>query len=110
MCRCLKRIWDKVADEHKELVIILNGGNQEAVALCEDPNIPLISATGSTKMGKELAPLVSARLGRTLLELGGNNAAIICSTADLNLTVKGGLFRSRDNWTKMYNIKKSLCS
>lgn len=43
-------------------------------------------------MGKELAPLVSARLGRTLLELGGNNAAIICPTADLNLTVKGVTF------------------
>ena len=88
----IKKIWDKVADEHKELVIILNGGNQEAVALCKDPNIPLISATGSTKMGKELAPLVSARLGRTLLELGGNNAAIICPTADLDLTVKGVTF------------------
>ena len=88
----IKKIWDKVADDHNELVIILNGGNQEAVALCEDPNIPLISATGSTKMGKELAPLVSARLGRTLLELGGNNAAIICPTADLDLTVKGVTF------------------
>ena len=88
----IKKIWDKVADEHKELVIILNGGNEEAVALCKDPNIPLISATGSTKMGKELAPLVSARLGRTLLELGGNNAAIICPTADLDLTVKGVTF------------------
>jgi aldehyde dehydrogenase (NAD+) len=43
-------------------------------------------------MGKELAPLVSARLGRTLLELGGNNAAIICPTADLDLTVKGITF------------------
>ena len=43
-------------------------------------------------MGKELAPLVSARLGRTLLELGGNNAAIICPTADLDLTVKGVTF------------------
>jgi aldehyde dehydrogenase (NAD+) len=88
----IKKIWDKVADDHNELVIILNGGNQEAVALCEDPNISLISATGSTKMGKELAPLVSARLGRTLLELGGNNAAIICPTADLDLTVKGVTF------------------
>ena len=88
----LKKIWDKVAGEHKELVIILNGGNEEAVALCKDQNIPLISATGSTRMGKELAPLVSARLGRTLLELGGNNAAIICASADLDLTVKGVTF------------------
>ena len=43
-------------------------------------------------MGKELAPIVAARLGRTLLELGGNNAAIICPTADLDLTVKGITF------------------
>ena len=88
----IKKIWDKVAGHHKELVLILNGGNEEAVALCKDSNIPLISATGSTQMGKELAPLVSARLGRTLLELGGNNAAIICPTADLDLTVKGVTF------------------
>ena len=88
----LKNAWDKIAGEHKDLVLILKGGNEEAVALCEDTNIPLISATGSTQMGKELAPLVSARLGRTLLELGGNNAAIICPTADLDLTVKGVTF------------------
>ena len=88
----IKKIWDKVAGEHKDLVLILNGGNEEAIALCKDSNIPLISATGSTQMGKELAPLVSARLGRTLLELGGNNAAIICPTADLDLTVKGVTF------------------
>jgi aldehyde dehydrogenase (NAD+) len=88
----IKKIWDKVAGDHKDLVLILNGGNEEAIALCKDSNIPLISATGSTQMGKELAPLVSARLGRTLLELGGNNAAIICPTADLDLTVKGVTF------------------
>ena len=88
----IKKIWDKVAGDHKELVLILNGGNEQAIALCKDNSIPLISATGSTQMGKELAPLVSARLGRTLLELGGNNAAIICPTADLALTVKGVTF------------------
>jgi aldehyde dehydrogenase (NAD+) len=88
----IKKIWDKVSGEHKELVMVLKGGNEEAVTLCKDPNISLISATGSTQMGKELAPLVSARLGRTLLELGGNNAAIICPTADLDLTVKGVTF------------------
>ena len=88
----IKKIWDKVAVDHTDLILILHGGNEEAVALCKDPNIPLISATGSTQMGKELAPLVSERLGRTLLELGGNNAAIICQTADLDLTVKGVTF------------------
>jgi aldehyde dehydrogenase (NAD+) len=88
----IKKIWDKVAGEHKELVLVYKGGNDEAIALCKDPNISLVSATGSTQMGKELAPLVSARLGRTLLELGGNNAAIICPSADLDLTVKGVTF------------------
>jgi len=88
----LKNIWDKVAQDHKDLVIVLKGGNEEAVAICEDKNIQLVSATGSTQMGKELAPIVAARLGRTLLELGGNNAAIICPTADLDLTVKGITF------------------
>ena len=88
----IKKIWDKVAVDHTDLILILHGGNEEAAALCKDPNIPLISATGSTQMGKELAPLVSERLGRTLLELGGNNAAIICPTADLDLTVKGVTF------------------
>jgi aldehyde dehydrogenase (NAD+) len=88
----IKNIWDKIAIDHKDLILVFNGGNEAAVTLCKDPNIPLISATGSTQMGKELAPLVSARLGRTLLELGGNNASIICPTADLDLTVKGVTF------------------
>ena len=88
----LKKAWDKVAGEHKNIVLILQGGNDEARQLCEDCNIDLISATGSTQMGKELAPIVSKRLGRTLLELGGNNAAIVCPTADLDLTVKGITF------------------
>ena len=88
----IKEAWDKVAGEYKDLVQILTGGNEEAVSLCKDINLPLISATGSTQMGKELAPLVAARLGRTLLELGGNNAAIVCPTADLDLTVKGVTF------------------
>ena len=77
----IKETLDKVAGEHKNIVLILQGGNDEARQLCEDNNIPLISATGSTQMGKELAPIVSKRLGRTLLELGGNNAAIVCPTA-----------------------------
>jgi aldehyde dehydrogenase (NAD+) len=88
----LKKAWDKVSGEHKNIVLILKGGNEEARQLCEDSNIALISATGSTQMGKELAPIVSKRLGKTLLELGGNNAAIVCPTADLDLTVKGITF------------------
>ena len=88
----IKEAWDKVSGEYSELILILEGGNQEAVSLCEDKRISLISATGSTKMGKELAPIVSARLGKLLLELGGNNAAIVCSSANLDLTIKGIAF------------------
>ena len=88
----IKEVWDKVSGEFADLVLVLEGGNEEAVALCEDKRIDLISATGSTQMGKELAPIVSARLGKLLLELGGNNAAIVCPSADLDLTIKGIAF------------------
>ena len=72
-----------------ELVI---GGADRAVQLADDPRIPLVSATGSTQMGKDLAPRIAARLGRSLLELGGNNAAIVAPSADLDLVVRGVLF------------------
>jgi aldehyde dehydrogenase (NAD+) len=72
-----------------ELVI---GGADRALQLADDPRIPLVSATGSTLMGKALAPRISARLGRSLLELGGNNAAIVAPSADLDLVVRAVLF------------------
>ena len=87
-----KKIWDSVAGEYKDLVLIKKGANEASVELAKDENIALLSATGSCAMGKAIAPLVSARLGRNLLELGGNNAAIICPTADLDLTIKGVTF------------------
>ncbi|GAA1527599.1 L-piperidine-6-carboxylate dehydrogenase [Nocardioides humi] len=61
-------------------------------ALVDDPRVPLVSATGSTRMGKLVAPRVAARLGRCLLELGGNNAAIVAPSADLDLAVRGIVF------------------
>ena len=57
-----------------------------------DERIPLISATGSTKMGKAVATAVAGRLGKSLLELGGNNAIIITPSADLDVAVIGALF------------------
>ena len=54
--------------------------------------VPLVSATGSTRMGRQVAPRVAARLGRSLLELGGNNAAIVAPSADLELTVRAVAF------------------
>ena len=84
----IKEAWDKVSGEFADLVLILEGGNEEAVSICKDKRIALVSATGSTEMGKELAPIVSARLGKLLLELGGNNAAIVSPSANLDLTIK----------------------
>ena len=90
--RGIKKAWDKVSGDFSDLILILEGGNEEAVSICKDNRIALVSATGSTQMGKELAPVVSARLGKLLLELGGNNAAIVCPSADLDLTIKGIAF------------------
>src|SRR4029079_13678453 len=72
-----------------ELVL---GGADRAVQLAEDQRIPLVSATRSTGMGQALPPVVAARLGRSLLELGGNNAAIVAPSADLGLVVRAVLF------------------
>jgi aldehyde dehydrogenase (NAD+) len=61
-------------------------------ALVDDPRVALISATGSTRMGQAVAPRVAGRFGRALLELGGNNAAIVTPSADLPLAVRGIVF------------------
>ncbi|WP_298508342.1 aldehyde dehydrogenase family protein [uncultured Nocardioides sp.] len=68
------------------------GTREVGQALVDDPRVPLVSATGSTRMGKEVSPRVAARLGRSLLELGGNNAAIVAPSADLDLAVRGIAF------------------
>ncbi|MDB5253169.1 MAG: aldehyde dehydrogenase [Flaviaesturariibacter sp.] len=60
--------------------------------LAADPRIPLVSATGSTRMGKAVGAAVGARLGRSLLELGGNNAIIISKDADLDIAIVGCVF------------------
>ncbi|WP_112133756.1 L-piperidine-6-carboxylate dehydrogenase [Glycomyces dulcitolivorans] len=61
-------------------------------ALVDDPRVALVSATGSVRMGREVAPRVAARFGRVLLELGGNNAAIVAPSADLDLALRGIVF------------------
>jgi aldehyde dehydrogenase (NAD+) len=63
-----------------------------AKTLVADPRVPLVSATGSVRMGKEVAPVVAARLGRALLELGGNNGMIVAPSADLDLAERAILF------------------
>lgn len=71
---------------------VVVGGREAGEALVDDPRVPLVSATGSTRMGRQIAPRVASRLGRSLLELGGNNAAIVAPSADLELTVRGIVF------------------
>ncbi|MHB1431002.1 MAG: L-piperidine-6-carboxylate dehydrogenase [Streptosporangiaceae bacterium] len=71
---------------------VLLGGTAVGGALVDDPRVALISATGSTRMGRAVAPRVAGRFGRLLLELGGNNAAIVTPSADLDLTMRGIVF------------------
>jgi aldehyde dehydrogenase (NAD+) len=72
-----------------ELVI---GLRETGEALVDDPRVALVSATGSTRMGRQVGPRVAQRFGRVLLELGGNNAVIVTPTADLDLAVRGIVF------------------
>ncbi len=74
------------------LLSLVIGGADVGQALAADAKLPLISATGSVPMGRSVACSVGKRLGRSLLELGGNNAAIVAPTADLDLAVRGIVF------------------
>ena len=71
---------------------IINGDAKVGQLLSGNENIPLISATGSVRMGKVVGRTVSERLGRALLELGGNNAVIITENANLDIAIRGALF------------------
>jgi aldehyde dehydrogenase (NAD+) len=71
---------------------VVLGGAAVGEALVDDPRVALLSATGSTRMGRAVAPRVAGRFGRLLLELGGNNAAIVAPSADLDLAVRGIVF------------------
>lgn len=71
---------------------LINGDYKVGEFMTKDTRIPLISATGSTRMGKIVAQEVAARLGRSLLELGGNNAIIVTPDADIKMTVIGAVF------------------
>ena len=87
----LARAADEVGaprDVHR----LLLGDRAVGEKLVDDPRVALVSATGSTRMGREVGPRVAARFGRSLLELGGNNAAIVAPSADLDLAVQGIVF------------------
>ena len=71
---------------------VVHGGRDVGAALGADPRIALISATGSTDMGRKVGQVAASRFAKTILELGGNNAAIISDKADLALALRGVLF------------------
>ena len=71
---------------------LINGDYKVGEFMTKDSRIPLISATGSTRMGKIVASEVGKRLGKSLLELGGNNAIIVTPDADIKMTIIGGVF------------------
>ncbi len=74
------------------LVQVVNGDAAVGEALADDRRVALVSATGSTRMGREVGPRVAARFGRCLLELGGNNGAIVTRSADLDLATRATVF------------------
>ena len=71
---------------------VVIGGAELGQALADDPRVPLVSATGSTRMGRAVAPRIAARFGRAILELGGNNGMIVAPSADLDLATRAILF------------------
>ncbi|MGE2720871.1 L-piperidine-6-carboxylate dehydrogenase [Mycolicibacterium celeriflavum] len=75
-----------------EVSRLIQGGREIGERLVDDPRVALLSATGSVRMGRQVGPRVAQRFGKVLLELGGNNAAIVTPSADLELAVRAIVF------------------
>jgi aldehyde dehydrogenase (NAD+) len=88
----MRRALGRFEDAPVGLVQLVQGGREVGEELVDDPRISLVSATGSTAMGRAVGPRVAQRFGRVLLELGGNNAMIVCPSADLALAERAILF------------------
>ncbi len=88
----MQRAVARFGDAPEGLVQLLVGGRDIGETLAADPRVALVSATGSTRMGKAVATTVAARLGRSLLELGGNNAMIVTPSADMDMAVRAIAF------------------
>jgi aldehyde dehydrogenase (NAD+) len=86
------RAAKKFGDAPDGLSAVLIGGRETAAMLVGDARVPLVSATGSTEMGRIVGPQLARRFARALLELGGNNAAIVCPSADLELALRAIAF------------------
>ncbi|AYF89812.1 aldehyde dehydrogenase family protein [Pseudomonas sp. DY-1] len=92
-CQALfERVAKNFSDAPANLSQVVIGAREAGEALVDDPRVALVSATGSTRMGREVAPRVAARFARSVLELGGNNAMILAPSADLDLAVRAILF------------------
>jgi aldehyde dehydrogenase (NAD+) len=90
--RIASRAMERFGEVPDGLLQVVQGERDVGEALVDDPRIALVSATGSTAMGREVGPRVAKRFGRVLLELGGNNAMIVCPSADLELAARAILF------------------
>jgi aldehyde dehydrogenase (NAD+) len=88
----VRRAIERVGDVPDGLVQLVQGERDVGEALVDDPRVALVSATGSTAMGRAVGPRVAQRFGRLLLELGGNNATIVAPSADLELAARAILF------------------
>ncbi|GER18676.1 L-piperidine-6-carboxylate dehydrogenase [Variovorax boronicumulans] len=87
-----QRAIERFGDAPEGLLGLLLGPRDIGEVLVDDPRVPILSATGSTAMGRQVGPKLAARFARAILELGGNNAAIVTPSADLDLTLRGIAF------------------
>jgi aldehyde dehydrogenase (NAD+) len=87
-----RRALARFGDAPEGLLQVVQGGRDVGEALADDPRMALVSATGSTAMGRSVGPRVAQRFGRSLLELGGNNAMIVAPSANLKLAERAVLF------------------
>jgi aldehyde dehydrogenase (NAD+) len=87
-----ERAAERLDDVPRSLCTLLVGGASTGERLIENPLVSLVSATGSTAMGREVAPRLARRFARAILELGGNNAAIVCPSADTEVTTRAIAF------------------
>ncbi len=88
----VEKALDTMPEIPRAVSSVIIGGRDIGEAIAKDKRFPLVSATGSTVMGQDVAKTVGARLGRSLLELGGNNAMIVSPTADLDLALRAIVF------------------
>ncbi|HVZ00280.1 MAG TPA: aldehyde dehydrogenase family protein [Dongiaceae bacterium] len=90
--RAVARFTEEGGKAPAHLMSLLVGGREVGEVLVDHPKVAVLSATGSTAMGRQVAPKLAQRFARAILELGGNNAGIVCPSADLDLTLRAVAF------------------